>query len=45
MDKIEIKRCDGRWLINGKRYQDLSGGEKTFFDEFLIPMRIATKSI
>jgi hypothetical protein len=45
MNKIEIKLYDGRWLVNGKAYQDLSGAEKTFFDEFLIAMRMMTKSI
>jgi hypothetical protein len=40
MYKIEIKRINSKWLINGKQYPELCGTEKTFFDEFLIAMRI-----
>jgi hypothetical protein len=40
MDKIEITLKSGKWLINGKPYQDLCWVERTFFDEFLIAMRI-----
>jgi hypothetical protein len=39
-NKIEIKLLNGKWLINGNAYQDLSKDEKLFFDEFLIAMRI-----
>ena len=40
MSKIEIKLENCKWLINGKQYGELSDEEKTFFDEFLIAMRI-----
>lgn len=40
MDKIEIKLENGNWLINGKLYTELSHSERSFFDEFLIAMRI-----
>ena len=40
MNKIEIALENGKWLINGKSYHELSYSEKTFFDEFLIAMRI-----
>jgi hypothetical protein len=38
--KMEIKRIAGKWLLNGKQYAELEGKEKTFFDEFLIAMRL-----
>ena len=38
--KIEIVLENGKWLINGKQYSELSYSEKTFFDEFLIAVRI-----
>lgn len=37
--KIEINKTDGKWLINGKQYADLSNEEKQFFDEFIIAMK------
>jgi hypothetical protein len=37
--KIEINKKDGKWLINGKKYADLSEEEKKFFDEFIIAMK------
>jgi hypothetical protein len=37
--KIEIIKTDGKWLINGKKYADLSDEEKKFFDEFIIEMK------
>ncbi len=40
MDKIEIKLTNSKWLINGKQYHELFGTEKTFFDEFIIAMKI-----
>lgn len=40
MTKIEIKLEYGKWLINGKTYQQLDYLEKEFFDEFLVAMRI-----
>lgn len=33
--KYHISNTSGRWLINGKKYQDLNPDEKNFFDEFL----------
>jgi hypothetical protein len=44
-NKIEIKLQNGKWLINGKRYQVLYKEEKLFFDKFLIAMKISPKSI
>ena len=44
IDKMEIKLRNGRWLINGKCYQDLYSYEKIFFDEFLIAMRTIKSS-
>lgn len=37
--KIEINKTDGKWLINGKQYADLTKEEKQFFDEFIIAMK------
>lgn len=37
--KIEIKKIDGKWLINGKTYNKISEEEKIFFDEFILAMR------
>jgi len=36
---VDIKQVDGKWLINGKPYAELSYSEKVFFDEFLVAMR------
>lgn len=33
--KHHISNTSGRWLINGKKYADLSQSEKTFFNEFV----------
>jgi hypothetical protein len=38
--KIEITKPFGKWLVNGKQYNELVGAEKIFFDEFLIAMRL-----
>jgi hypothetical protein len=40
MDKIEIVKENGKWLVNGKPYAELSYTEKLFFDEFLIAIRL-----
>jgi hypothetical protein len=40
MRKIEITNLNGKWLINGKPYSELTYPERAFFDEFLIEMRI-----
>lgn len=37
---IEIKLENGKWLINGKIYTELSLSEKIFFDEFIVAMKI-----
>jgi len=37
--KKEINKTDGKWLINGKQYADLSDEEKQFFDEFILAMK------
>ena len=31
---LEIKFNNGRWLVNGKRLQDLSDTEKDFMNDF-----------
>jgi hypothetical protein len=36
---IEIKKTDGRWLINGKTYDKLNAEEKDFFDKFILYMK------
>jgi hypothetical protein len=38
--KIEIKKVNGKWEVNGKSYSTLSGSEKLFFEEFLSEMRL-----
>ncbi len=38
--KIEALRIDGKWLINGKPYDQVSEEEKKFFDEFLLFMKL-----
>lgn len=40
MKEVHIKLDNGKWLINGKQYHELSYQEKIFFDEFLIAMRL-----
>jgi hypothetical protein len=40
MDKIEIIKENGKWLVNEKPYAELSYTEKLFFDEFLIAIRL-----
>jgi len=40
MEKMDIKRIAGKWMLNGKSYPELEGKEKTFFDEFIIAMRL-----
>lgn len=39
MDKVEILKINGRWLINGKPYNELDYLEKLFFDEFILAMK------
>ena len=38
--KIEIIKRNGKWLINGKPYNELCDEEKAFFDEFLQTMKV-----
>lgn len=37
--KIIINKTSGRWLINGKTYDQLNWEEKDFFDQFIISMK------
>ena len=37
--KMEIRKIDGKWLINGKPYDQVSDEEKKFFNEFLLFMK------
>lgn len=39
MKEIIIKLENGIWLINDKKYKDLGGIEKLFFEEFLTSIR------
>lgn len=39
MDKIEALQVNGKWLINGKPYDQISDKEKQFFDEFILAMK------
>jgi hypothetical protein len=41
IEKIDVKRINSKWYVNGKQYKDLSTEEKVFFDEFIIAMRIS----
>jgi hypothetical protein len=38
--KMEIKKENGRWLVNGKRWEDLVGEEREFFNEFIQSVRL-----
>lgn len=35
-----IKIKDGKWLINGKPYNELQPNEQRFFNEFLITIKL-----
>lgn len=37
--KLEITLTDGRWLINGKRYEDLSEFEAKSLNDFFIDVK------
>ena len=37
--KLEITLTKGRWLVNGKRYQDLSEFEAKSLNEFFIDLK------
>lgn len=38
--KITIKKVNKGWLVNGKEVEKLEGTEKTFFNEFLIAVKL-----
>lgn len=44
MSKVEITKPFGKWLINGKSYEELDWIEKVFCDEFLLAMRMEFES-
>lgn len=37
---VEINKTDGKWLINGMPYDNISEEEKQFFDEFIIARKM-----
>jgi len=41
--KIEIIRTNGRWVVNGKKYQDLTLTEKYFLNEFFLKVKLLEK--
>lgn len=45
MTKIEIKFKDSRWLVNGKRMQDLNYEEKLFMDSFFREVKLDSYSL
>lgn len=45
MDKIIISKENGKWLINGKPYAEISYVEKIFFDEFILAMKWEKEAI
>ncbi len=38
--KIEIQFKDGRWLVNGKRLQEMNRDEQSFMDSFFREVKI-----
>ena len=40
INKIEIVKEHGKWLINNKPYNEVSYAEKIFFNEFLLVMKL-----
>ena len=38
--KVDISLESGKFLINGKKYKDLSWEERKFFDEFLVAVKL-----
>ncbi len=36
---MKIVKTDGRWLLDGKQYPEISGDEKIFFDKFIALMK------
>lgn len=41
--KIEIKHIDGRWIVNGKSYDELEPKEKQFMNEFFKQVKIKSE--
>jgi hypothetical protein len=42
---IHITLKNGTWLINNKKYPELTQAEKTFFDEFIISMKLTLPAL
>ena len=40
--KIEISFLNGRWLVNNKKFDELSHDEKVFMDKFFTAVREGT---
>ena len=40
--KIEIIRTNGKWVVNGKKYNDLTLTEKYFLNEFFYDNKLKT---
>lgn len=38
---MRIERHEGRWLVNGSRYENLTAAEKDFLSKFIIHMKEA----
>lgn len=38
--KIEIRKSDGRWTVNGKHYSELNDQEQRFMDDFFREVKI-----
>lgn len=36
---MNIKKIDGKWVLNGKPYRKLAGEEKIFFEKFIVMMK------
>ncbi len=43
--KIEITKTNGKWLVNGKSYQELNFQEKKFMDDFFREVKIASMEV
>jgi hypothetical protein len=40
---ITIKRENGKWLVNGKPYNELNFTEQKFLNQFFIELKLETK--
>lgn len=38
--KIEIRKSDGRWTVNGKSLSEMNQEEQLFMDEFFKTMKL-----